>query len=180
MKRNRSRSGFTLLELLMVVIIIGILASLAVPQYLKTTEKARMGEALSMLGALRGSAVRYVAENGVAPPDGGPITVLDVDPATAAGTPNFTYSITGSGAGPVYVIRALRTTPPAVGHSQTANSTSTREASKVALFLDSMLKIVCNPAIRSLRNARFARAVVRHRCCVSIAASWLASARRTS
>lgn len=62
MKRNKKR-GFTLLELLMVVIIIAILASIALPQYLKATEKARASEALSMLGAIRAAEFRYKAQS---------------------------------------------------------------------------------------------------------------------
>jgi prepilin-type N-terminal cleavage/methylation domain-containing protein len=53
--------GFTLLELLMVVIIIAILASLALPQYIRATEKARASEALQLLGSLRSSQQRYRA-----------------------------------------------------------------------------------------------------------------------
>jgi len=54
-----TRKGFTLLEVLIVVIIIGILASIAMPQYLTTLEKARSAEALSSLGSLRSSIDRY-------------------------------------------------------------------------------------------------------------------------
>ena len=56
-------SGFTLLELLMVVIIIAILASIALPQFLRVAERARSAEALAILGAMRSSEVRYKAQS---------------------------------------------------------------------------------------------------------------------
>jgi prepilin-type N-terminal cleavage/methylation domain-containing protein len=59
------RSGFTLLELVVVVIIIGILASVAVPQYMVTVERSRLAEGLGILGSLREAQLRYYAENGV-------------------------------------------------------------------------------------------------------------------
>ena len=60
MKRS---SGFTLLELLMVVIIIAILASIALPQFLRVAERARASEALAILGAMRSSEIRYKAQS---------------------------------------------------------------------------------------------------------------------
>ena len=91
----KCRHGFTLLELMMVVIIIGILASIALPQYLKTSERARMAEAVTMLGVLRAAEVRYSAQNNgnftanVATP-------CDLDtcgtPAEMSGTPRYSYS----------------------------------------------------------------------------------------
>jgi prepilin-type N-terminal cleavage/methylation domain-containing protein len=63
MLRLRSnRSGFTLLELIIVVIVIGILASIALPRFIRVTERARIGEAKSILGALRSSQIRYLAQ----------------------------------------------------------------------------------------------------------------------
>lgn len=64
-KQRRSQQGFTLLELLMVVIIIAILASLALPQYLRTVAKARRAEALQVLATIRAAELRYKAEHGL-------------------------------------------------------------------------------------------------------------------
>ena len=63
MNATRNERGFTLLELLMVVIIIAILASIALPQYLRATERSRASEALQVLGAIRGSQQRFRASN---------------------------------------------------------------------------------------------------------------------
>ncbi len=59
---RRKDSGFTLLELIIVVIVIGILASIALPRYLQVAEKGRISEAKSMLGALRSAQLRYAAQ----------------------------------------------------------------------------------------------------------------------
>ena len=76
------RRGFTLLELLMVVIIIAILASVALPQYIRATEKARAAEALSYLGALRSAELRYAATSATNVYTA-VVTELDIDlPAT--------------------------------------------------------------------------------------------------
>jgi len=53
------KKAFTIIEVLVVVIIIGILASIAIPQYTKVLLKARTAEAMTNLGALRGAMDRY-------------------------------------------------------------------------------------------------------------------------
>lgn len=59
------RKGFTLLELLIVVVVIGILASIAIPQFFRVAERARAAEAINILGAVRRAEIRYYSEHGV-------------------------------------------------------------------------------------------------------------------
>ncbi|MBI3312390.1 MAG: prepilin-type N-terminal cleavage/methylation domain-containing protein [Candidatus Omnitrophica bacterium] len=110
------QKGFTLLELLMVVIIIGVLAAIAVPQYLKTREKARMSEALSVLGQIRSAEARYYAERSTYT---GVVNELDFSPTDVAGTLVYTYTISGASA-TNFVAVATRGGAPAVGPSCTA------------------------------------------------------------
>lgn len=58
------KQGFTLVELLVVVLIIGILSAVALPQYTKTVEKARASEAVSTIYALEKAIDLWVLANG--------------------------------------------------------------------------------------------------------------------
>ncbi|MDP8260053.1 MAG: type IV pilin-like G/H family protein [Candidatus Gygaella obscura] len=57
------KKGFTLLELIIVIIIVGILATIGFTQYSKTVEKGRAAEARSILGTLRTAQQSYYLEN---------------------------------------------------------------------------------------------------------------------
>ena len=58
------KKGFTLLELLIVVIIIGVLAALGLNQYSRTIEKSRSAEVKNMVGQIRQIASAYYQGHG--------------------------------------------------------------------------------------------------------------------
>ena len=58
----RNRSGFSLTELMIVVAIIGILAVIAIPNFLKYQARAKQSEAKTNLVAIHASEMAYFAE----------------------------------------------------------------------------------------------------------------------
>ncbi len=63
-----TKKGFTLIELMIVVVIIGILAALAIPRFLAASKKAKISEARTMLKQIYTAAETYYQENGGFPP----------------------------------------------------------------------------------------------------------------
>lgn len=59
MKKNK---GFTLLEVLIVVVILGVLAGLAIPRFINASAAAREAEAFAQISALKGGIIRYLGQ----------------------------------------------------------------------------------------------------------------------
>ena len=64
----RNKKGFTLIELMIVVAIIGILAAIAIPMYNANVNKAKLQEATDCLGAIKDEVANIAADRGAPPP----------------------------------------------------------------------------------------------------------------
>lgn len=68
---NHSQKGFTLIELMIVVAIIGILAAVAIPAYQDYTTRTRVSEVFSLASAAKTNFYDHYASNGSMPTVGG-------------------------------------------------------------------------------------------------------------
>ncbi|MCH6255985.1 prepilin-type N-terminal cleavage/methylation domain-containing protein [Puniceicoccaceae bacterium K14] len=78
MHTNKSKKGFTLVEIMIVVVIIGLLAAMAIPAFDKVRENSRHSAMDNDARQLASAAQQYMLENGV---DSATITYSDSDGA---------------------------------------------------------------------------------------------------
>lgn len=60
----RMNHGFSIIEIIVVIVVIGIMLTVALPKYNRVVEKSRQSEAFTNLAAIRASQARYHAEKG--------------------------------------------------------------------------------------------------------------------
>ena len=77
MNPGANHEGFTLTELLIVVVIIGILASLTIPRFFGHAEKAATAEAIAIMGPIHRALLQYHDEHGRYPGDLGADGIKD-------------------------------------------------------------------------------------------------------
>jgi type IV pilus assembly protein PilA len=103
LKLRKKTKGFTLIELMIVVAIIGILAAIAIPNFLRYQQKSRQAEAKANLGGVFTSEVSYFGEHNiyatmatVGPGVVDPATITTLSWAPV-GTCRYAYGVTITG-----------------------------------------------------------------------------------
>jgi len=118
--RMKGKQGFTLIELMIVVAIIGILAAIAIPNFMTYQAKARQSEAKVGLGGIFTTAVSYFAENNTYSVSSA--AQLGYSPA---GSPKYSFYYGGGGAGSTINAGATLTQCASTWQASTISATAT-------------------------------------------------------
>jgi type IV pilus assembly protein PilA len=98
MKMQKVQQGFTLIELMIVVAIIGILAAIAIPSYNDYTARAQMSEAVELMGGTKTPLAEWFSDKGSWP--------AALTSVSGSLTGKYTSVLTGTGGGSNYTVTA--------------------------------------------------------------------------
>jgi type IV pilus assembly protein PilA len=121
------QQGFSLIELMIVVAIIGILAAVAIPAYRDYVARSQVSEAVELLTGAKASLAEFYADKGRWPADAS-LGELAGNTCNNGITCKYTYSITKTGgtSGPAVVVAQMKSTevaPPIANGTVTLTST---------------------------------------------------------
>ena len=126
---KRVQQGFTLIELMIVVAIVGILAAIAIPAYSDYIVRSKVSEAMAATGACKTSVSEYIATKGAAALTATNAGCTDIAtqyasaPVVTAATGVITITVAGTNSG--MDTKTVTLTPDITGNAVSAWNCST-------------------------------------------------------